>query len=193
VEIAALPAVAQLWLAPKLQAARAAFPRLSPSIHAMEAPPDLRRALFDLAIFYVRDTQSGGRIVRICDDVIFPACAPRLASMLVSPADLAAMPLLRDTTWTGDWACWLSAASSEGIPVDEGPAFSLYSMAVQAAVDGSGVLMAHEALISGHLASGALIAPFPTVARTGLHLAILIPERPSDETTRLIEWLVAYR
>ena len=176
VDIAALPAIAQLWLTPRLAGARTAFPKLYPSVHAIEAPPDLRRELFDLAIFYVRDPPPGCRMIRLCDDVIFPACTPHLARTLTSPADLAAIPLLRDTSWTGDWDRWLAAASSGGFPVDEGPAFSLYSMAVQAALDGTGVLMAHEALIGTHLASGALVAPFPTVAGTGRQLAILVPE-----------------
>jgi LysR family glycine cleavage system transcriptional activator len=193
VDIAALPAIAQLWLAPRLTGARAAFPRLSASVHALETPPDLRRELFDLAIFYVRDAPPGCRMIGLCDDMIFPACAPQIARGLAAPGDLATTPLLRDTTWTGDWACWLAAASSSGFPVDAGPAFSLYSMAVQAALDGTGVLMAHAALIGGHLASGALIAPFPTVANTGQHLAILVPERVSVEATHLIEWLVEHR
>jgi LysR family glycine cleavage system transcriptional activator len=191
-DIAALPAIAQLWLAPRLAGARAAFPLLSPSVHALESPPDLRRELFDLAIFFVRDTPPGCRMVRLAEDKIFPACAPATAKRLVAPRDLAAMPLLRDTTWTDDWACWLAAASAGGIPLDAGPAFSLYSMAVQAALDGTGVLMAHQALIGAHLASGALIAPFPTVANTGRHLAILVPERASAEAMRLIEWLVEH-
>jgi hypothetical protein len=63
-------------------------------------------------------------------------------------------------------------------------------MAVQAALDATGVLMAHEALIGGHLESGALIAPFRAMARTGQYLAILTPARPSAEAARLIEWLV---
>jgi DNA-binding transcriptional LysR family regulator len=65
-------------------------------------------------------------------------------------------------------------------------------MAVQAALDGTGVLMAHASLTGSHLASGALVAPFPTVARTGLHLAILMPEQPSAEATQLTEWLVQH-
>jgi LysR family glycine cleavage system transcriptional activator len=190
VDIAALPAIAQLWLAPRLSRVRAAFPRLSPSVHAVETPPDLRRELFDLAIFYVRDAPPGCRMVGLCDDLIFPACAPWIAEGLASPADLAAVPLLRDTTWTGDWACWLEAASAEGLSADGGPAFSLYSMAVQAALDGTGVLMAHKALIGGHLASGALVAPFKVVARTGSQLAILAPERASGAVVGLVEWLV---
>jgi LysR family glycine cleavage system transcriptional activator len=189
VDVAALPSIAQLWLTPRLSGARAAFPDLSPSVHALETPPDLRRELFDLAIFYVREPPPGCRVIRLCDDVIFPVCAPRLAGQLASPADLAALPLLRDTTWTQDWACWLAAAAVPGIAADAGPAFSLYSMAVQAALDGAGVLMAHAALIAPHLAAGALVAPFSTTATTGRHLAILAPERASAAATQLIAWL----
>ncbi len=192
VSIAALPAVAQLWLAPRLPGARAAFPKLSPSIHALEAPPDLRRELFDFALFFVRDAPAGCRTVPMGEDVIFPVCTPDIARTLASPADLATMPLLRDTTWSGDWDCWLSAASLKGLVTDQGPAFSLYSMAVQAALDGAGVLMAHAALIGPHLGSGALVAPFPIVARTGLRLAILAPERISEEAVHLIAWLTEH-
>jgi LysR family glycine cleavage system transcriptional activator len=190
VDIAALPAIAQLWLAPRLAAARAGLPTLSPTVHALETPPDLRREPFDLAIFFILDPPLGGRAIRLRDDVIFPACTPALARTLAAPADLAAVPLLRDTTWTEDWPCWLSAASVRDVPREDGPAFSLYSMAVQAALDGTGVLMAHAALLDAHLASGALVAPFPTVARTGRALAILVPERPSALAAGLVEFLV---
>ncbi len=129
-------------------------------------------------------------MVPLGDDVIFPICTREIARTLASPSDLAARPLLQDTSWTGDWDCWLFAASSRDFPTDVGPAFSLYSMAVQAALDGAGVLMGHAALITPHIASGALVAPFPTVARTGRQLAILAPERPSEEAAHLIAWLV---
>jgi LysR family glycine cleavage system transcriptional activator len=192
VTIAALPAIAQLWLAPRLAAARAAFPGLSPSIHALEKPPDLRRELFDVAVFFVHDAPPGCRTEALGEDTIFPVCTPELARGLASPADLATLPLLRDTSWSDDWDCWLSAAAASGaVPTGPGPAFSLYSMAVQAALDGAGVLMAHAALIAPHLASGALVAPFPTAARTGLRLAMLTPERTSDAATSLVGWLMA--
>ncbi len=192
VTIAALPAIAQLWLAPRLPGAQAVLPRLTPSIHALESPPDLRRGLFDFAIFFVREAPAGCRMVPLGDDVIFPVCTPGIARTLASKSDLAARPLLRDTSWTDDWDCWLAAASLTGVPTDEGPAFSLYSMAVQAALDGAGVLLAHAALVGPHIASGALVAPFPTVARTGRRLAILAPERTSEAATHLIAWLVKH-
>lgn len=192
VDIAALPSVAQLWLAPRLPALRTAFPEIQASVHALEAPPDLRREPFDLAIFFVRGAPRGARSFEVCDDVIFPVCTPGIAATLRSPGDLASHPLLRDTSWVDDWERWLSIAGVTGVSADEGPAFSLYSLAVQAALEGAGILMAHEALLAGPIASGALVAPFAMRATTGLSLAILAPDRLPARTMRIVDWLAGH-
>ncbi len=192
VSIAALPSVAQLWLAPKLPGLRAAIPEAQPSVHALEALPDFRREVFDLAIFFVRGVPRGVRSFKICDDVIFPTCTPEIAATLRSPEDLASHPLLWDTGWVDDWGCWLSAAGVSGIAVNQGPAFSLYSLAVQAALEGAGILMAHEALTVRPMMSGALVAPFPARAATGLSLEILAPDRLPAQTSQVIDWLVEH-
>lgn len=191
VSIAALPSIAQLWLAPYLPALRAALPALRPSIHALEEPPDFRREPFDLAIFLTRHAPGGSRAFKLCDDVIFPVCAPALARQLKTPADLSSQLLLWDTTWTGDWSLWFEAAGLKGPSIESGSEFSLYSMALQAAVDGAGVLMGHEALVSRALAAGSLVAPFPQRVPTGLSLSILAPDRPPAQAAQMIEWLLA--
>lgn len=192
VSIAALPSVAQLWLAPKLPGLRAAFPKIQPSVHALEAPPNFRREPFDLGIFFVREAPHGICSFKVGDDVIFPICTPEIAATLRSPADLARHPLLWDTSWVDDWGRWLSAARVTGVPINEGPAFSLYSLAVQAALEGAGILMAHEALTVGPMASGALVAPFPVRATTGLSLMILAPDRLPAQTVQVVNWLIEH-
>ncbi|CAN7680364.1 LysR substrate-binding domain-containing protein [Mesorhizobium sp. LjNodule214] len=192
VSIAALPSIAQLWLAPRLPALRAAHPALRPSIHALEEPPDFRREPFDLAIFLTRHAPAGSRAFRLCDDVIFPVCAPALAGLLKTPADLSSQLLLWDTTWTGDWSLWFEAAGLKGPSIESGSEFSLYSMALQAAIDGGGVLMGHEALVSRALSAGSLVAPFPERrVPTGLSLSILAPDRPPAQAAQMIDWLLA--
>jgi len=191
VSIAALPSIAQLWLAPRLPALRAALPALRPSIHALEEPPDFRREPFDLAIFLTRQAPAGSRAFKLCDDFILPVCAPALARQLKAPADLASQLLLWDTTWTGDWSLWFKAVGVKGPPVESGSEFSLYSMALQAAVDGAGVLMGHEALVSRALAAGSLVAPFSQRVPTGLSLSILAPDRPPAHAAAMVEWLLA--
>jgi LysR family glycine cleavage system transcriptional activator len=191
VSIAALPSIAQLWLAPKLPALRAALPKARPSLHALEEPPDFRREPFDLGLFFMREPAPGSRSFPLCDDRIFPLCTPAIAAALRSPADLASQPLLWDTSWAEDWSRWLAAAGATGVPVNEGPAFSLYSLAVQAALDGAGVLMAHEALVAGTMKSGLLVAPFDLVVETGARLELLVPHRTSAQTAAVVQWIVA--
>lgn len=189
VSVAALPSIAQLWLAPRLPALRAAHPALRPSIHALEEPPDFRREPFDLAIFLTRS--GAGRSFKLCDDVIFPVCAPALARQLKTPAELSSQFLLWDTTWTEDWSLWFEVAGVKGPSIETGSEFSLYSMAVQAAVDGAGVLMGHEALVSRALAAGSLVAPFPELrVPTGRALSILAPDRPPAPAAAMIDWLL---
>jgi LysR family glycine cleavage system transcriptional activator len=191
VSIAALPAIAQFWLAPRLPALRAAFPEARPSLHAIEGPPDFRREPFDIGFFFLREPRETGQSITLGDDRIFPVCAPEIAATLKSPADLLAHPRLWDTAWAGDWELWLEAARLAGAPAKGGSAFSLYSLAIQAAVDGGGVLMGHEALVTAQLESGALVAPFDLRARTGLRLELLAPQKPSALTARLIAWFVS--
>ena len=152
VHIATLPAIAQLWLSPRLPALRAAMPEVAISITAMEAPPNLKRAPYDLSLF--PGTQ--GQVV--AEDWLFPVCAPALAGQLRRPEDLRDLPCLIDLAWADDWALWSRAVLPEGF-APRGPAFSLYALAVEEAVNGAGVLMAHGALVAGHLARGALVAP----------------------------------
>ncbi|WP_204113536.1 LysR family transcriptional regulator [Shimia biformata] len=155
VQVAALPAVAQLWLSPRLPAIRAAWPDLVLSVTALESPPNLSREPFDLALFY----SNTGQV--LSPDVIFPVCTPELAKGLCTPADLLSVRCLSDLVWNRDWGLWLAEAGLTDAVV-RGPVHSLYALAVEDALSGAGVLMAHEALVAGHLSSGRLVAPFAT-------------------------------
>ncbi|MGB3278393.1 MAG: LysR family transcriptional regulator [Pseudorhodobacter sp.] len=185
VHIAALPAVAQLWLSPRLPALRAAAPEISVSITAMEEPPNLKRAAFDLCLFY---GDGPGEVV--AEDVIFPVCAPALADRLQTSADLRELPCLSDAVWASDWALWAKAAGLAGF-VPRGPVFSLYALAVEEAAHGAGVLMGHEALVSGHLAQGRLVAPLgPKVnLKAPLRLWSSRPFRKGSAAKLVADWL----
>ena len=153
VHIATLPAIAQLWLSPRLPALRAAAPEISVSITALEAPPNLKRSRHDLSLF---PAEGGGRLVAA--DELFPVCAPGLSARLRRVEDLGAVPCLSDSAWNRDWEIWLQAVGAK-VAV-RGPVFSLYALAVEEAVNGAGVLMGHGPLVAAHLERGTLVAPF---------------------------------
>ena len=192
VRIAALPALAQLWLAPRLPALRSAAPDVEISITAMEQPPNLKRETFDLAIFFEAVPLGHGSI-EVCRDVIFPVCAPALAARLKQPADLAHVPCLQDANWTENWTRWLSAATPKQSLELRGPVFSLYSLALEEARNGAGVLIGHGPLVQAQLDSGALVAPFRArvTLERALSIALAGASAANPALARILEALTA--
>ena len=183
VHIAALPSIAQLWLTPRLAAVRAALPGQSISVTAMEAPPNLRREIFDISVFYSDSPQRHA----LEPDVIFPVCTPQIAARLNTPADLADEVLIHDATWHHDWQKWHSAAGSVIDAQQQAAVYSLYAIAVDEALGGAGVLMGHRALVSGHLKSGRLVKPFDLECPTGAHLVVQVahPHGPTSTAAKV--------
>lgn len=182
VRVAALPSIAQLWLSPRLPAIREAVPDVTISVTAMETPPNLRREPFDISIFYASGDPRSETIV-LAHDAIYPVCAPALAGRLKEPGDLAAMPLLHDSRWSRDWEIW---AGNNGLEIDTqsegGSVFSLYSLAVEEARNGAGVLIGHEALVRRHLDEGTLVAPFEGALSLARYLTLSVAGKPAPGT-----------
>ncbi len=173
VHVAALPALAQLWLSPRLPRLRAAHPGLDLSVTALEEPPNLKRAPFDLALFYCDALPAGA--LDLGADEIFPVCAPGLAAGLTRPEDVLDAVCLGDATWSADWATWAAVALPGRAVVPRGPVFSLYALAVAAAVSGVGLLMGHGALVADDIARGSLVIPFGPRVTLPRHLALWSP------------------
>jgi len=99
---------------------------------------------------------------------VAPMISPRLAHAgppLVTPSDLKHYSLLHDDTAyfrSGrlNWDCWLQALGVRGIDTTRGVHFSHANLAIDAAIDGLGVVLSVPALASGDLAAGRLVLPF---------------------------------
>lgn len=159
VRIAALPSIAQLWVSPRLPEIRRAMPEVSISVTAMETPPNLKRDLFDLSIFYEEHPVKINAMM-IEKDSITPVCSPSVAAGIRDVSDLKREVFLHDSIWKDDWSIWLSVASPDQNLNKAGPEFSLYSLALEECKNGAGVLMGHEALVRPYLEAGTLVAPF---------------------------------
>ncbi|MEM8823228.1 MAG: LysR family transcriptional regulator [Pseudomonadota bacterium] len=130
-EVAALPAIAQLWLPERMATMEAAGHRVS--VTAMEAPPTGKRARFDLALFY-----GPGK------DLLVPVAAPGVSG-----------PRLSDAAWARDWVLWAEGSGAPAPPA--GATFSLYSMVVEAALRGAGVAMGRWSLVASLVEAGRLV------------------------------------
>lgn len=162
IRIAALPALAQFWLSPRLPALRKRMPGTSISITALEGPPNLKREPYDFSLF-LRPEEYGEAFRKICQARIFPVCTPSVAEILDKPTDLQSVPCLQDAVWSTDWSRWLEETLGVGAFIARGPVHSLYGLAIQETLNGAGVLMGHEALVQPLLEKGLLVQPFEQI------------------------------
>ncbi len=179
IHIATLPSLAQIWLPPRLADVRSKLPDVRLSVTALEAAPNLNRELFDIAIFIREPTGSGTETV-ISDDRIFPVCSPDLAEEVTSHEDLRKVPLIYDRSWQDDWRLWVAQAGADIDPVPDGPSYSLYSLALEEAKSGAGVLIGHECLVGPALRARQLVRPFSEIGVTGKSLVVEVPQAAAD-------------
>jgi LysR family glycine cleavage system transcriptional activator len=116
----------------------------------------------DIAIRYGSGNYPGLTSEFLTDEEVFPVCSPKLlkgAHPLRKPEDLKHHTLIRDT-YPIDWATWLASAGVKGVNARKGLTFDSYTFAVEAAVQGEGVVLGRTMLVAADLAAGRLIQPF---------------------------------
>jgi len=189
IHIATLPAIAQLWLSPRIPVLRQRFPDSQISVTALETPPNLDRDDYDLSIFFRPKQSLSNEIVHLADDKVFPVCAPQIAATLKAPQDLSDLTRLIDSTWDADWQDWLDHLPAETPrPGRMRQAhFSLYSLALNEACQGAGVMIGHATLVNDALRNGQLTAPFGDLTlETGYALSAEIGQGKTAKLARKI-------
>lgn len=169
VTVAALPAIAQIWLPTKLAKLRELAPELSVSVYAFETAPDLAREPFDISIYFRNGVDEGFQ-TSLAQDTLFPVACPELAAQIRTKQDFLTNPLISDATWNRDWHNWARYCGVDLPKRLNGPVYSLYSMAMQAALDGAGILLGHGPLVREHIKTGTLVAVSDCVMHLDHHL-----------------------
>jgi LysR family transcriptional regulator, glycine cleavage system transcriptional activator len=180
--VSAASSFAGKWLMPRLHRFVGRYPQIDVRLSARmrSARPQLRDLPVrvdlndvslddaDVAIRFGDGDFPGLRVDRLLDLTVAPMVSPQLArgaQVLAGLDDLRHFTLLHDDTAyfkSGrlNWDCWLDAAGATGIDTSRGVHFSHANLAIDAAVDGLGVVMSLPALASADLAAGRLLMPF---------------------------------
>jgi LysR family transcriptional regulator, glycine cleavage system transcriptional activator len=195
------PSFAAKWLVPRLERYRQLCPDVDVRIDVSERLVDFAREDADIGIRFGSGSYPGLRADRLSDEAVFPVCSPKLLQgehPLRHPRDLEHHTLIHDEwraqdgTWP-DWRTWLVAAGVEGIDLTRGLRISLYSLGVQAAVEGQGVVLGNTSLVADDLRSGRLVRPFELAIKVPFAYHVVSPrstaELPLVRTFR--EWLLA--
>lgn len=165
--LSCLSSVASRWIGPRLFDWQAAHAGAKVRLVGAEAEPELAGGAVDFRITYGDAARAFEDRARLFTDALVPVCSPALLARhkVRRASELLALPLIGiewDTVhgaqpgWA-DWAASIGAATRE---LSSELTFSLSSAAIDAAVNGRGVVLAQVALIDDDLASGRLVAPF---------------------------------
>jgi LysR family glycine cleavage system transcriptional activator len=190
--VAVMPSFAAKWLVPRLADFHEKNPDMDVWIATFEAQTGALGSDIDVAIRYGRGDWPGLSSVRIMSEELFPVCAPRLATGLKTPADLAQATLLHDEL-REDWGMWFAAAGLTGVDTVRGPGFDDSGLLIQAAIEGLGVALGRSVLVKGDLDAGRLVRPFDVALAAEFAYYLVYP--PDLETAPKIEtfrtWLLA--
>ncbi|MEQ4538714.1 MAG: LysR substrate-binding domain-containing protein [Billgrantia sp.] len=204
--LSAPPSFMQLWLLPRLGEFDAKLGGLDISLDASQSltTPVWQGDGARLAIRYGRGPWPEANSHRLFDDELFPVCAPSLLAKYdrpLQPADLANHRLL-EVTWESlqgitfpGWKAWLDAAGvSDKVSLPQ-HRYSLFSMALDQAIAGRGIMLANHPIAMDRLDSGVLVRPFGErhVLTSPLSYDLLTPPRGEapPAVARFIDWLLA--
>lgn len=201
--LSAPPSFLQLWLLPRLHGFEAHERQIEISL---DAEASLTAPLWGtnsarLSLRYGQGPWQGVTRRRLFEDTHFPVCSPTLLAQqtIHTPADLMTQTLLT-VDWCRHWGQsipnwhdWFKSAGMAVPNIAHQRRYSLYSLALDQAMAGQGVVLASYPLIADRLASGVLVRPFgehyPLVSPFAYEL-ILPPEGVAPPpVARFIHWL----
>ena len=194
------PALASLWLAPRLPRFNQVHPGIDVHIFASNDRPDLDRDRIDVAVRFVNSWDDAPNDVPLFGCMAFPVCAPALTQgeeALRGPQDLARFvrldyETLRDGKRVSEWEFWFETLKLAPIKPTSTLRFPQYDQVVGAATQGLGVAMGEMPHIASKLQDGSLCAPFgrEAVARRGdFYIVIRRDVTGREAVDAFVSWL----
>jgi LysR family transcriptional regulator, glycine cleavage system transcriptional activator len=208
------PSFATRWLMPRLPAFAAAHPEIDLAISTRLATIDVSdAATLEGDLMALREDRSDveirfgtGHYPGLRADLIFAVdyvatCSPRFLTAkrpLRHPGDLRYHLLIHDDTVPQrserpSWPEWLKSAGVTDVDGERGPRFANSGLALEAAKDGLGIVLAPRPLIEREVAAGHLAIPFDVAmpSRYAYYLVTALARAERPEVRLFREWVLA--
>jgi len=193
--ISAAPALAVGWLIPRLGKFQLAHPDIEVRLSASTAMVDLHRSDIDVAIRSGVGAWPGLTSHFLMAEALVALCSPALvdgADGITAPQDLTRATLIHELPRLGQWRSWFNAAGVDHPDPERGPKLETSAFAVDAAINGLGVVLANKGFVASHLAAGRLVIPFDVEAlgRYDFYLAYPREQAAVPRIAAFRDWLL---
>ena len=193
--LVAVEVVAEKWLMPRLADFKAAHPDISIEFETDHREVDPNRRDFDVWIAFTDRVPETLHAETLFEETLLPVCSPAFLEARGrprEPGDLHGWPLLYDLHWTTYWSHWFAHHRAGTADLSQASGFRLYSMMVQAAVEGMGVALGHSLMIARELEQGTLVSLFDSrVTAPARYLLVTGPaSRGKPQVRAFRDWVL---
>ncbi|MBV9752694.1 MAG: transcriptional regulator GcvA [Hyphomicrobiales bacterium] len=185
------PGFTSKWLAPRLYRFSAAHPEIDPRVSSSVINANFVTDGVDIAVRNMpADSQDDPELAleTLVSMAYVPVCSPKLIAShgpIRSGEELKAMPLIHDESLGSrpgllGWADWFAAAAITGVDLSRGLRFTSTDHALDATIEGAGVLLTHDILAYDELRTGRLLIPFALSLNSKRVYSLVYPRRRGD-------------
>lgn len=191
------------WLMRRVESFREAHPDIELRFDISSDLRDFEQDDVDVAVRFGAGKYAGLAAHRLFDDVLGPVCSPTLLRSgppIREPRDLLNYTLAhiewsrQGITWP-NWPMWMAAAGVEDFDDSRTVVFGTSSELLQAALEGSAVVLAESAMVAGDLAEGRLVQPLELSLRLAPEFAyfLVYPQSATDDPRIAVfrDWILA--
>ncbi len=206
ITIAAGNSISHLWLNDKLRKFAAEHSDVPLRVHSTDTLSEITDTANDLAIIYCAGSCPGWSLTPLLLEELAPVAAPQYlqsAGLGKHPADVTPSELLQldlhdymlsDSRWL-NLQSWMNRVSGREATLTPTAIYPTYMMALDAALEGQGVVLGSRALIAPYLANHDLTEVTSNVLRTGFSYNLGYPrdEKPTGAIELLYNQLMLDR
>jgi len=190
-------AITSFWLTPRFPRFHEKYPDLEIRIHVSDTLPDMIGEGIDIGFRYGHGNWPGIKATHLFDVKAFPICSPeylRTADTIKSPTDLLEHNLLHlhGQHAQENWAWWLNEFGLELAPSVRTFGFDSYASAIQAALDGQGVVLGFSEIVDNLLSKGLLVRPIEDACETSFSVYLIVPHGKTltPNAKKFYDWII---
>lgn len=189
---------ASYWLLPRMERLQALIPGVEVQVTTSPNDYNFRDSNADLAIYFGQGNWPATQTQRLFPEVVFPVCNPeikqalgqhnRAEALLSHP--LLKLPETHPQRWM-TWEDWFHQQQIYGQSHSESRTFNAYSLVIQAALEGQGIALGWQPLITPFIRNRQLVQCGPQVRTERGYYLISASNKPASvQQEKIKAWLL---